>query len=216
MDSKIRRKFHEIRDASNDTKGFAIAVGYWPDASMPFITPQYIANQLEFWKINGCPPPGIVVSNGRGKATKWPDILGNGGGLPGMFLSQKVVDSLDREGIPIFRLTEMPIAEIDGTGLKNIDPPKYYVLEVDPGIQLNYVASQIPLDEHGNPQHRLRPSHFGVWDIGRLETWNGADLFSMEGFPSLIRSRLLCTDRIVELAKRDKWTNVGFEPAWAQ
>lgn len=216
MDSKARRKFYEITDASNDTRGFAWASGYWPDETMPFITPEYLEDQREFWIVNGCPPPGLVICNGRQKAVKWPDMLGSGGGGPNLFVSEKVVDSLNREGIPVARVTEISIGEIEAKGLQDKIPPKYFVLEVEPGIHLNYEASLIPLDEHGVPQHRLRPSHFGVWDIGRLETWNGADLFSMEGFPLLIRSRLLCTDRIVELAKRDKWTNVGFEPAWAQ
>lgn len=216
MDS--RRKFFKLTDASSDTRGFGWCSRYGPLEQMPFLTPNYIEEQREFWKCCGNPAPGMVVDNGNpcSKAKKWPDFLGNGSINPSFFVSEKIVQSLDQEKIPFFRLTEMPIAEIQAKGLQGTIPPKYFVLEVEPGIHLDYGASQVPVDEHGTPQFRLRPSHFGVWDIGCLKTWNGADLFTWDGFPVMIQSRLLCTERIVGIAKKYKWTNVKFEPVWAQ
>ena len=217
MDFKTRKKFYSLSDDSSHTIGFAWATSFWPDESMPFVTKEEIENQREFWKICGSPPPGIAISGCDGRsAKKWPDFLGCGGGGPSFFVSMRVVDSLNREGIPYFRLTEMPIIEIDSKGLKEQEPPKYYLLEVESGLHLNYEASLVPLDEHGAPQFRLRPSHFGVWNIGRLDTWNGTDLFTWEGFPAKILSRLLCTERMIAIAKKYKWTNVKFEPVWAQ
>ena len=217
MDSKIRKKFYKITHATFETKGYAWASTFWPNENMPFVTKEYIEDQLQFWRVNGCPPSGLVITNGGARtARKWPDFLGSGGGTPNLFVSNKVVDSLDREGIPYSRLSEIPISKIDAKDLIDQEPPKYYVLEVEPGLHLNYEASLVPVDEHGAPQFRLRPSHFGVWNIGRLETWNGSDLFAWKGFPVKILSNLLCTDRIIEIAKKYKWTNVKFDPVWAQ
>lgn len=218
MDSKIRKKFYKLSDASSDTRGFAWCPGYGPIDSMPFLTDEYIERQRQFWEVNKSRPLGMLVDDGNpwAKAKKWPDFLGHGGGIPSFFVSEKVVETLNREAISYFRLTEIPVGEIDSKGLKEQEPPKYYVLEVEPGLHLNYEASMVPLDEQGAPQFQLRPSHFGVWNIGRLETWNGSDLFAWEGFPAKILSNLLCTERIIEIAKKYKWTNVKFDPVWAQ
>ena len=214
--NKNRRKFYKLSDASSDTRGFAWS-RFWPDETMPFVTKEKFERGLEFWRVCGSPPPGLYIEGYDGRsARKWPDLLGSGSNGPNFFVSAKVVDSLNQEGIPFFRLTEIPIVEIDSKGLREVQPPKYYVLEVEPGLHLNYEASMVPLDEHGVPNFALRPSHFGVWNIGSLETWNGSDLFTWEGFPAKILSNLLCTERLIEVAKKYKWTNVKFDPVWAQ
>jgi hypothetical protein len=212
---ETKKKFFNITHASFDHRAFPWAYGYGPIDNMPFLHPLERERMDAFWKINPS-PAGLEVGDGKCRARVWPDFLGCGGGPPRLFVSEEVVNSLTKETILPFRQTKMPVGRVLSKNLKAIPPPNYYVLEMLPGIETNWIKTGVPVDAQGKPILNPLPKPwppFMTWM--KLNTWNGADLFgwpTSDGWPS---TRLLCTERIVEIAKRDKWTNVKFDPVWA-
>ncbi|QIF05567.1 hypothetical protein [Roseimicrobium sp. ORNL1] len=129
-----------------------------------------------------------------------------------MLVSERVVASLRSIGAPIGRITEMPMAEINAKALKNQPPPKYFVIETIPGIEVDLAATGFKLDAHGkailNPLPRPWPSTYRY----RPESWNGTDLFDVHTISSadVPHTGLYCTERVKELAAKEGWTNTDF------
>ena len=178
---------------------------------MPFILEAMMERQLAIWAVSEKGAPGIIIGGGGAleSAKLWPDILGHGAGWPPFFVSEHVIRSLDRAGIPYARLTKMPVAEVNPARLQSA-PPDYYVLEADQGIAVDYAASGVPVDREGKPIPHLYPRK--VARKFDLNSWTGADLFSSPNIWKRPTCSLMCTERIVELAKADSWSNVKFEP----
>ncbi len=197
--------FYIIRTAESDRR-FIYASGYGPlSEPMNFLSPQDLENKVEFWKVNQR-EPGIITGE---RGSKWPDFLRNGGSPPLMFVSQRIVESLHNSGIPIARSTPMPIAKIKAKNIKDKPAPEYSVVEALPGIEMDYEASGISIDSEGKPiiPRTIQPI---PWKL-KSSTWTGLDLFGWPRIPKRPDEVLICTDRVVELAKRDGWTNVKFE-----
>lgn len=123
-------------------------------------------------------------------------------------MSERIVSDLRSEGIQILSATEMPIAKNMSKALRDVPPPKYYVLEAEPGINYAYNLMGLDLDPNGKPIID-RTKKFPE-SIYRLSTWNGAELFGKRAvFDSTIN--LLCTEKVKELAERNGWTNIEFK-----
>jgi len=178
---------------------------------MPFILEAMMERQMAFWAVSEKGSPGIIIGGGGAldQARLWPDILGHGAGWPSFFVSVHIIRSLDQAGVPYARLTRMPVSEVYPAKLQS-SPPEYYVLEADQGIDVDYAASGIPVDREGKPIPDLYPSK--VTRRFDLKSWTGADLFAAPNIWKRATCRLMCTERIVELAKKDSWSNVRFEP----
>jgi hypothetical protein len=173
---------------------------------MPFLGPELLERYASYWQVNPS-PPGMHIDPG---GCSWSDIIGCGGVLPSFFVSQRILDDLAQAGIPIHRSTVMPIVSISAKRLKAAAPPVYHVLEADPGIEVDWCAMGIPVDSNNvaitNPYPKPWPPP--VWLI-RPSTWKGLDLFSYSNWQGKLT--LLCTQRVVDLAKLKGWTNVRFE-----
>jgi hypothetical protein len=186
--------FFRIDHDSTNTRSFAWAAGFGPLLTeMTFLNPVEKERYEKFWKVNPR-RPGIIVDDGESRAKWWPDFMGHGGGSPRFFASEKVVRSLEGTGIEYARTTEMPIAEVICKDLNSTEPPRYFVLEADPGIEIDHEAST------GRPARVFRES-----------SWTGKDLM---GWPNIWNSpspSLICTEKVVELARAAGWTNVRFE-----
>ena len=123
---------------------YAWAAGYGPVDDMPFFdgfSDELIKVKFQSWNLNK-DIPGISIDRG---GREWSDILGCGGGPPGEFFSEQVVKDLREAGIPFLRCTEMPIGEIHSKRLREISPPRYFVLEAAPGIEIRSVS--VPIEE---------------------------------------------------------------------
>lgn len=207
--------FYKLTDDSNGNCRYAYAMGFYPLAdTMPFILESELERKNRFWEISEKGPPGIIIGGGGRleRANAWPDILGHGAGWPMYFISENVVQSLNQAGIPFARLTEMPVAEVNPPKLKS-PPPKYYVLEAAPGIEMDYVASKVPTDSIGKPIPHLYPLNIS-WKLKR-DSWTGLDLFCRPNVWNRPTCSLICTEKVVELAKHEGWTNAKFEPVSA-
>jgi hypothetical protein len=155
------------------------------------------------WEINKS-ATGIVIDPG---GRVWTDFIGCGAGYPGHFVSERVIRDLEEAGIPILEAQEMPIAKISAKALQKIDPPKYFILEALPGLEIRH--EHIPLAvrlaaEKEDPPRFIK----SILTKFNPDSWNGNHLFSpAQGTGTL---RTLCTERVKELAEAKGWTNVHF------
>lgn len=198
------------RIGADVSSSYVYASGYGPlTDGMPFLKGVFQEDMNAYWKVNP-QKPGLHIDPGRKKT--WPDFLGNGNSPPMFFVSDRVVNSLKRNGIDPARLTEMPIAEIRGRGDKKIQPPKYFVVEVNPGIEIAYKASGYKVDKNEKMIFPATDRPTDAQTYYSLESWDGSDLFSYalhETF-SPPHLTLLCTELILKIAETDAWTNVKF------
>jgi hypothetical protein len=170
---------------------------YWPPGPA-------LDSFRKFCEVNNDMPPGINIDNvGR----LWPDWLGAGGGSPGSYVSARVIDSLQKAGIAYRRAIEMPIGYIASKKLRQIPPPVYYVLEAPAAMTIDLVKRKVPgIDCYGRPIGRMiEESHW----IAQADDWPGTELFSIKRQSPMIQgyTALHATQRIVDLAAEDGWTN---------
>lgn len=203
-------KFYEFTSSHVGGRTFPWASGYGPLSEMPFMDnlPEvFRENMSQFWKVNPS-APGMDIDPG-GKS--WSDMIGSGLGLPSHFVSERIIRDLNENSIPFLRATEMPIASIMAKALKKIPPPKYYVLEAEPGLEVwsekVSVEDQIAARKE-IPSRFILPSRLK----GNADSWKGMDLMSpLSPTGNMMTASLYCTDRIKELADQKGWTNVKFE-----
>jgi hypothetical protein len=200
--------FYRISISEFAPNRFAWAGGFGPTNCMPFVESFSEEQQnsfLDFWKLNRS-IPGIEIDRG-GK--EWSDVLGCGGGPPGVFFSERTIDDLRTGEITFFRCTEMPIGKIHSGRLKEITPPRYYVLEAAPGMKIR--SESVPIEVQIAARDERPPRWISpVRTFGKLDTWNGSDLFSPFHGKSL--TALFCTEKVKALAEQKGWTNVNFMP----
>jgi hypothetical protein len=205
-----KKKFYKLDCAHLGVKSIPYASGCGPlPGGMPFLSPELLESKLEFWKINPR-PEGMTICGGR----RWTDFIGNGGGGFSFCVSERVLTSLRSNGFVVSRATEIPIAQVDTERLRNQTPPRYYVIETAPGIEVDFVATGIPVDRSGRPvlNPLPRPWPPRLWWLS-LKSWTGADLFCYSNYGDGLC--LVCTEKVVELAKAEAWTNCSFDPVWA-
>ncbi len=188
-------------------RSFPWASGYRPFDHMPFLDElpeEHRASMFGFWSVN----PGLPGMNIDPGGRTWTHLIGNGLGWPSFFVNETAICDLEDAGIEIWRKTEMPIASIKSKTLLKLLPPKYYVLEAERGIEVDFEASGVPFDSDGKPNHRARDKDKKGPLAVRLDSWSGKDLFSIrQGVPMVV----YCTDKVKSLAEEKGWTNVKFE-----
>lgn len=125
--------------------------------------------------------------------------------------SDRIVNGLEEIGGTGFTVHPVRVKRIDGAGLfKAAAAPKYFYLEITGEIDIDMNASgvggapQCPgcfrwLSKSAEPHRYVPAGH----------TWDGADLLRLRNLPYRM---LFCTRRVLELARRDRWRGVGFEP----
>ena len=202
------KKFYQINSWAVGGPLYPWSSGYGPLSEMPFIEalPVIWREWIKGPLMGQGYPPGMSIDGG-GKI--WSDFIGNSGGAVPFFVSERVISDLKTIEVNVWRKTEMPIASIKSKRLKSLPYPKYYVIEAEPGIKVDYEASGVPLDGEGSPLIKQRDkNHQGPLTL-RLDTWNGEDLVSQDPGATI---RIICTEKVKELAALQKWTNVEFTP----
>lgn len=203
---------YELREDTIGQGGFVYASGYGPIKNgMPFLHPISLERRQAFWKVNP-QKPGLYIDD---RGFKWPDLLANGHSPPMFFAGEKIVNGLLSIGAPVSRTTEMPIAEIlsKSKKLKAVSPPRYFVVETTPGIEVDFEASGFHVDENGRPILNPYPKPAPKL-VFRADTWNGSDLFAYKHFGPTDGpyTQLFCTEKVKELAEKEGWTNIAFQP----
>ena len=151
----------------------------WVEGKMDYLAPEPDTDGYKSWcELSNDRAPGLHIDD---VGTKWPDWLGSGGGLPRFYVSDRVLRSLEEAEIPYRRAIEMPIAIIGSPALRKIQPPRYYVLEADVGMDIDLVSVPLPLPNPPHPTEPVRPQQYmpteSYW-AGDRSTWNGLHLFT--------------------------------------
>ena len=209
-----RTKLYELDDEGIWRGPYARAMGMgWSEGKMDFLSGPRQKDYKEFCDIQtGDNSPGIHIDD---VGHEWPDILASGHiTLLPFFVSERVIQSLRDEEIPFRRAIEIPVTSIESSALKNIPPPKYYVLEAEIGIEMGEEMKSVPIGY-------LQPGKLASIPAGGIieqeqphpcpaySTWNGSPLFT-EKSPDVENqqyTRLYCDHRVTFLAMKEKWTN---------
>ncbi|TLD71558.1 hypothetical protein FEM03_05285 [Phragmitibacter flavus] len=196
--------------AETDGRRFAYASGYTPLPDRKTFIPEIARERHEeFTRISGF-KPGIHIGD---FGSKWPDFLMNGGGYVSQFVSERVISALEREGVEILDITEFPIESIAGCRAKLADAPRYFVLEAPPELVPDWRAMNVPINVDGKPILRPYPKPWPPRPfIYRKDTWSGRDLVSEHPRTMVCgTTKLFVSDRIRQMAEKEKWSNVMFE-----
>lgn len=147
-------------------------------------------------------PFSVII--GKGKI--FPDILGCGA-YPLTILSERVLATWSSLGLGSY--TAFPLDVIVEPSSGRPTPPPYYHIKITGRCELDLQAMGVTITYTCPKCHynEIEPV-FGYPKIIKRETWDGSDVFASDIFPMAP----LCTSRVVELAKKHKWTNFRFEP----
>ncbi len=178
-------------------------------------------NSSEYTKICPmCNSPLIVYPDNTIHLTveggiKYPDILGCGE-YPFLIVSENMINDWERFGITGYKKYKADIVEVKGKRIKDIEPPKYYHIDVIGRAEydLNAMKCQISiicnnckriqyLDSSGKIINVLPDSI-----IFKNNSWDGSDLF----VDSLTPRYIFCTNKILNLAGINERTNCRFVP----
>jgi hypothetical protein len=190
-----------------NSKGFPFSNELGPMLDpIPYLDGKGLSLMRQYWAVNPRVAKSGIYVDERG--TKWPDLM-HAGGFLNCFLAARILESFRNLNCTIRHATEIPIVEIGSKKLRLIPPPRYFIVQVANGIERDWAASSTPFDADSNPvldPLNLKPA------IAKLSTWNGQDIFSWSNMGNRLGLTLLCTERVVELAAKEKWTNVEFKP----
>jgi len=149
----------------------------------------------------------VVVEGG----SKYPDVLGCGA-YPFLIVTEAVVTAWQKEGISCFHTYSVGIAEVKSRRLRGVSPPRYLRVEIDGRCKIDLIASGVDVVRICSKCHRVmeRPKypfqHGYRMEVG---SWDGCALFRDPVFYPRVN---FCTEAILELARRYRFTNFRFEP----
>jgi hypothetical protein len=144
----------------------------------------------------------------RPPATEWPDCMQDLASIPGLLLSQRVVEVLRAECTGI--LDFQPARVIQNTCAKlRTEPPLYFYMNIAGRIDIDPVASEVTGPEPCSGCY-VRDGYFEARRLVPVrESWDGSDLFKIR---NLGTGQIYCSRRVVELARRERWTNLNIQP----
>ena len=170
------------------------------------LPPRLSENQKAFFKANSHISSGLHIDSG----SIWSDILGFGGTVPSFFVSERIINTLKSENIPLLNTIQAPIAKIEKRGKKLLlsSAPNYYLMEAPPGILRNWEEMGYVLNSDGTPNREKMPNPRKQQCL-KATSWLNLDIFCPDD--PICTTDIYCTDRIVELAEKHQWTNIAFE-----
>lgn len=140
----------------------------------------------------------------------WGDIIGAGPFGPGFMLSERVIQGLREIGARGFDVYPVIIDSVQSEKLMRLPMPQYFYLNITGTIKIDWRASGLnePCGLCGAP---LKPQiKTPDWLIPVENGWDGSDIF--DGNPY---GGPFCTERIIHLARKHRWTNFRFYPVAA-
>lgn len=169
----------------------------------------------EAWKVVECPfchacakkPEGLVTVTVTTKhGSHWPDI--SQGAVQGLCISKRVKDALDVAGygygatVSIKVVPPFPRALVD-------PPPEYFMMLGDVGAAFDFEKAGMAVKRRcPNCGKVEREAKTPLQEDFVKNTWNGMDIFVTDLSPF----SFYCTERIVELARKNRWAGFHFVP----
>lgn len=138
----------------------------------------------------------------------WSDIIGSGSSGPRFMVSERVVESLRQAVAGSFEAFPVEIQKVSSKTLAKRSPVRYFYLCAYDGLLLDLEAGGVPPSKvclacHGLTEH-VRVRRY----VPIRESWNGSDLFGCNNGPQGI----CCTQKVLQLAREERWTNFRFAP----
>ena len=193
----------QLSDTGGKRRGFPYAHGFGKlEVPMPLLNGKLRELSEQFWRLHRR-KAGIYTGE---SGSKWGDFMECAFAPPSTFITDRVLEALRKERGRVLTETEFPIAEVKSKKLRCVPPPRYFAVQWEAGIEPDWRAMEVPHDDQGRP---ITTRPVGTL-IAKSSTWNGADIFSWHGWGNNLP--MLCTEKIVELAKKEKWTNCEFKP----
>lgn len=137
----------------------------------------------------------------------WPDIIGCGSVLDGLYVSEGVKRVWDDERIDYGKCFPATIVGDLPPALKDVPPPTYYWMETHVGVKIDMIKSGYKKIRTSRKTGRVYgddPEKI-VFVEG---SWDGSDLFVAWQPPT----QVFCTRRMIDLATKYRWTNFQFVP----
>ena len=166
-----------------------------------------------------CPQCGVMRLNlGTGEAhitegRKWVDCFGQGSlSYPSRLYNRRVIDTLHAAGDHSAVAHDVSI-EVRSSSLHFSPKPKIVWVQTAHGLGLDQAASGStynPIACNVCERREIVPGFMPLRNpvfIPLGESWTGADLFHGH-----FRSELFCSLRFVEMARKERWTNLLFTP----
>lgn len=158
--------------------------------------------------------PTVLEVTLEKKGSKWPDFIGHQLYSKGLLASERVCDTLSREGITGFKAIPVEFVPAPTGKLANTDAPRYFAIE-----QLVEIPFRCSVFHYANGVFRPwgnylsseKPTNTPKEEEGYCLIRQAEGLGSSEG---ILFGKILggfgCDRRVVELALREKWTNLQF------
>jgi hypothetical protein len=173
----------------------------------------------EAWKVVECPvcrarvdrPAGLVtvavVPKTKGGKC-WPDISQSDGRVRGLCISRQVKDCLDMEGYRYGVTLPVAVAPPFPKGLVG-SPPEYCMVLGELGACFDFEKAGMTVHARCLGCGRVeREAKSPLQKDFVRDTWNGMEIFITDLSPY----SFYCTERVVELARRHRWTGFCFIP----
>lgn len=156
-------------------------------------------------------PEGIIeMQPNADTGVFWPDAAGVGGGVRGLYLTEFMLAGLRRGSAKYGRPIPARVMQPYPRKLRDSTPPSYFHIALEVGAKLDFESSGFAIRSVclacGRPivDPASQPKRYKFIE----GTWNGADIFCTDLSPTTS----FCSNRILELAKLNKWTNLRFVP----
>lgn len=155
-------------------------------------------------------PSGSVRADVDDPARQWPDALG-ASNAP-FLLSGAVACVLKEEGVNGFIAHPVEL-EIPKRIRVPAPPPQYYYLDITGRMDIDLEASGIKVAGNCPVCFQGGSRSGGERYVPIVDTWDGSDIFTLRNYPS---GFAFCTRKVLELARRHRWTNFRFDPMDAE
>lgn len=146
----------------------------------------------------------VVVEGG----SKYPDVLGCGE-YPFLIVSEDIINDWIGAGITCFAKYCVGISESKGSKIQEIEPPQYYRIEIDGRCKINLKDSGLEIKRSCESCGDITTTPLTAKGFRmQSSSWDGSDLFrDIELYPRVN----FCTEKIAQLAGKNKRTNFRFE-----
>lgn len=193
-EDKLKR-FYRIRDNTNYSRGWLYAYKIYP------LSEEQVNDCQVCGRIGRYPKREFAVDVEGGK--KFPDIL-ECAAYPLMIVSKDVIDAWKTEGISGF--SAYPVT------VRNMSSPKeYYHVVVEGRCEPDLEKMGFKIVKQCESCSAVTYDK-PIWSNDNFaikeETWDGKDLFTARYFPAIV----LCSERVLETAKKYKHTNCRIVP----
>jgi hypothetical protein len=196
-------RFFQFRDNSYRTRGFPWAQRVNTLAAKRVCSACLVCGRTYVAHLEG------EVFASLEKGTKWPDVMGVGDVGPRLLLSERVIDTFGHEGVTGCRPHPVAIAESKSKKLDLNEAPCYFYIEVIGHVDIDPEASRDRVSRCPDCFAALDRTSCQVRQFVPIEeTWDGSDILQMRNCPCGI---MLCTERVLLLARKHRWTNFRFE-----